>query len=139
MSEVNYPFIPPSFNTLVLFSVTPRSQHMVTAVNNLAADAKRLTINSWWYDDDWLPSFEVDTAQFAEGYDDWMDYFLEDYDRFMELTADQSIQLERLYAECNAGTYPEGDLLSRCQKLHVLHERYHEGYYDYNEVFSVQL
>ena len=38
---------PASFNTLVLFSVTPRSAHFVTTVSP-RHEGKRLTFNGWW-------------------------------------------------------------------------------------------
>uniref|UniRef100_A0A7S2LS65 Prolyl 3,4-dihydroxylase TPA1/OFD1 N-terminal domain-containing protein n=1 Tax=Skeletonema marinoi TaxID=267567 RepID=A0A7S2LS65_9STRA len=136
MSETSFPFVPPSFNTLVLFSVNTRTQHMVTSVNHLAGDVKRLTINGWWEDNGWLPSFEDDLAQFAEGYDDWLDYFLEDSARLLEFTADQSFRLGQLQAECAAGGYYDE---IRCNKLHYVYETLHEGSYWYNEIHYVEL
>lgn len=39
--------LPPSFNTLVLFNVSPQSVHLVTAVSPYAT-GKRLAIHGWW-------------------------------------------------------------------------------------------
>ena len=44
---------PASFNTLVLFSVTPRSAHFVTTVSP-RHEGKRLTFNGWWHSA-WTP------------------------------------------------------------------------------------
>lgn len=135
MSETSFPFVPPSFNTLVLFSVNPRTNHMVTSVNSLAGDVKRLTINGWWEDDDWLPSFEDDVTQFAKGYDDWIDYFLEDSARLLELTADQSVRLGQLEASCAEGEY---DNENRCDKVRQVYETFHGGSYFYDEIHYVE-
>ena len=106
-------FLDASFNTLVLFSVTSLSHHMVTVVNPLAGDEKRLTINGWWRDD-WVPSFDAGIDEFAPGYSNWMDYFLEDDARIFELTSEQIALLDDLVGECNdvKDSVPE-----RCDKL----------------------
>jgi len=49
---------PASFNTLVLFSVTPRSAHFVTTVSP-KHKGKRLTFNGWWQSA-WMPTLEDD-------------------------------------------------------------------------------
>lgn len=40
-------YVPPAFNTLFLFNVTPQSTHFVTHVSPYA-QGKRLAINGWW-------------------------------------------------------------------------------------------
>jgi hypothetical protein len=40
-------YLPPAFNTLVLFNVAPDTSHFVTQVSPFAA-GKRLAINGWW-------------------------------------------------------------------------------------------
>lgn len=40
-------YLPPAFNTLVLFNVGPDTHHFVTTVSPYA-QSKRLTINGWW-------------------------------------------------------------------------------------------
>ena len=138
MSETTFPFVPPSFNTLIIFSVSPRTNHMVTSVNNLAGDVRRLTINGWWEDNGWLPSFDDDLEKFAEGYDDWLDYFLEDSTRLLELTADQSFGLENLVVGCNEdeGDY---DYKIRCNKVHQVYDAFHAGSNFYDEIHYVDL
>jgi Rps23 Pro-64 3,4-dihydroxylase Tpa1-like proline 4-hydroxylase len=42
-------YLPPSFNTLLLFVVGEKSDHCVTPVSPVAT-SKRLTINGWWHD-----------------------------------------------------------------------------------------
>ncbi|KAL3798354.1 hypothetical protein HJC23_005007 [Cyclotella cryptica] len=106
-------FLDASFNTLVLFSVNALSHHMVTAVNPLAGNEKRLTINGWWKDD-WMPSFEVGTHEFAAGYSDWIDYFTEDDARILELTGDQTLAVDDLVGDCKNA---KDSLAERCDKL----------------------
>jgi Rps23 Pro-64 3,4-dihydroxylase Tpa1-like proline 4-hydroxylase len=43
-----------SFNTLVLFSVTPFSSHFVTSVSPKSKGNKRLAYNGWWHSS-WVP------------------------------------------------------------------------------------
>jgi hypothetical protein len=47
-------YIHASFNTLVLFSVTPHSSHFVTTVSPHARE-KRLAFNGWWQSS-WVPT-----------------------------------------------------------------------------------
>lgn len=113
-------FVDASFNTLILFSVTPLSHHMVTRVNSLAGNERRLTINSWWYDD-WIPSFSVDVEPFAQGYSDWLEYFAENDVRILELTQDQMDGLNILLdGECENGMHHSSFSEERCQKLREL-------------------
>jgi len=55
---------PASFNTLVLFSVTPRSAHFVTTVSP-HHKGKRLTFNGWWQSG-WEPSLTNDLEAVLE-------------------------------------------------------------------------
>ena len=114
-------FLDASFNTLVLFSVTSLSHHMVTSVNPLAGDEKRLTINGWWRDD-WVPSFDVGIDEFAPGYSDWMEYFIEDDARISELTSEQTVLVDGLVGECNDA---KDSLSERCDKLARIQAKIH--------------
>ena len=44
-----------SYNTLVLFSVTPHSAHFVTTVSPHATTEQRVAYNGWWHAD-WMPT-----------------------------------------------------------------------------------
>lgn len=133
-------FLDASFNTLVLFSVTPLSHHMVTTVNDLAGEEKRLTINSWWYDP-WMPSFHANVEEFVEGYPNFEDYFSEDDSRIMELTYDQKVEMDELAQSCEEGTQPESVSSERCEKLQSFVDRASKVFSptDYEDVIIVEL
>ena len=57
------PFIHPSFNTLILHTLSPSSSHFVTAVNDWKPPhAKRLAFNGW-YESDWMPNLEDEPVE----------------------------------------------------------------------------
>ena len=113
-------FLDVSFNTLVLFSVTTLSHHLVTRVNSVAGNERRLAINGWW-NDDWMPSFDLDVEPFAEGHSNWLEYYEENDARILELTQDQMDRLNILLdGKCkndvHEATFPE----EQCRKLREL-------------------
>lgn len=101
-------FLDPSFNTLVLFSVTAMSHHMVTAVSP-EAEGHRLTINGW-YTDEWLPSWD----------EEWEDEFESEEDYF-SITDDQYMAMKETAEECflSATEYglSEEVASARCEKI----------------------
>ena len=107
-------FLAASFNTLVLFSVTPLSHHMVTSVTPLAEGHHRLTINGW-FEDNWIPSWQED---------DW-EYDYETEEEMLHITDSQYIRLQDMTAQCLDGELqlpPDedidlGDALERCEAI----------------------
>lgn len=113
---------------------------MVTAVNVLAGEEKRLTMNGWWVDD-WLPSFDDDIEQFANGYSDWLEYFAEDDAKCLELTDDQKQRLNELEEGCKNGEQLSSVSKDRCEKLLSFQARANKVFYpeEYEEIQMAEL
>lgn len=66
LEHPDHAYMPPTFNTLILFRTQPRSQHFVTRVShNTSADVKRLAYNGWW-SSTWVPMPEDDLVDYLK-------------------------------------------------------------------------
>lgn len=104
-------WIPPSFNTLVLFSVSALSHHLVTTVSPLSQNSLRLAVTGW-FTDTFVPSFETDAADSS-----WLDYYLSHDGAVTELTVSQYYKLRQMGEICWMGNQPAYVSVDRCDEI----------------------